>query len=149
MSPIVTDGVAWSVCRSVCHDREPCKNGRTDQDAVWVVDSGGPKFGPSESTTQTASLSVLSFLQAKGSMCEMRGCTLAAPCKYDRTVHVRRRRCLFVKLFWPLVMAALWNRAGHYIFALWFLSSSIFFIPRLISAVVDWMSIILPHMVWP
>jgi len=26
-----------------------------------------------------------------------------------------------------LIIAALWNRAGHYIFALWFLSSSIFF----------------------
>jgi len=25
-----------------------------------------------------------------------------------------------------LVMAAVWNRAGHYIFALWFLSSSFF-----------------------
>jgi len=24
---VVTDGVAWSVSRSVCHDREPCKNG--------------------------------------------------------------------------------------------------------------------------
>jgi len=45
-------------------------------------------------------------------------------------------------------MAALCNRAGHYIFALWFLLSSIFF-PRLISAVADWMSTILPHMVWP
>jgi len=44
-----------------------------------------------------------------------------------------------------VVMAALWNRAGHYIFALWFLSSSFF--PRLISAVRDWMSTILPHMV--
>jgi len=38
-------------------------------------------------------------------------------------------------------MAALWNRTGHYIFALWFLSSSScsFFFPRLISAVADWM----------
>ena len=44
-------------------------------------------------------------------------------------------------------MVALWNRADHYIFALWFLSSSLF--PRLISAVADWMSAILPHMVWP
>jgi len=35
-------------------------------------------------------------------------------------------------------MAALRSRCGHYIFALWFLSS-IFFIPRLISAVGDWM----------
>jgi len=30
MQLIVTDRVAWSVCwsvgRSVCHDREPCKN---------------------------------------------------------------------------------------------------------------------------
>jgi len=30
-----------------------------------------------------------------------------------------------------LVMVALWNRAEHYIFALWFLLSSLFF-PRLI-----------------
>jgi len=46
-------------------------------------------------------------------------------------------------------MAALFNRAGQYIFALWFLLSSIFFFPRLISAVADWMPAILPHMVWP
>jgi len=31
--------------------------------------------------------------------------------------------------------------------ALWFLLSSVF--PRLISAVGDWMSAIIPHMVWP
>jgi len=43
-----------------------------------------------------------------------------------------------------LFMAALCNRAGHYIFALWFL-----FFPRLISATADWMSTILRHMVWP
>jgi len=41
-------------------------------------------------------------------------------------------------------MAVLWNRAGHYIFALWFL-----FFPRLISAAADQMSTIFPHMVWP
>jgi len=34
-----TDGVAWSVS----HDREPCKSGLTDCDAVWDVDLGGPK----------------------------------------------------------------------------------------------------------
>jgi len=33
-------------------------------------------------------------------------------------------------------------------FALWFLLS-IFIFPRLISVVGDWMSTILPHMVWP
>jgi len=51
--------------------------------------------------------------------------------------------------YW-VVMAALWNRAGHYIFVLWFLLSFFFlFFPRLISAVGDWMSTILPRMVWP
>jgi len=30
-------GVYWSVC----HNCEPCKNGWTDQDAVWDMDSGG------------------------------------------------------------------------------------------------------------
>jgi len=46
-----------------------------------------------------------------------------------------------------LVIVALCNRADHYIFAPWFLS--IFFFPRLISVVGDWMSTILPQMVWP
>jgi len=64
-------------------------------------------------------------------------------------------------------MAALCNRAGHIhpvvSSSLWppcvadadiiFLPCgfflSIFFIPRLISAAADWMSTILPHMVWP
>jgi len=34
-----------------------------------------------------------------------------------------------------------------YIFMLWFVLLSFF--PRLISAAADWMSSILPHMVWP
>ena len=42
-------------------------------------------------------------------------------------------------------MAALCNRAGHYIFVLWFLS----FFPCLISVIADWMSTILIHTVWP
>jgi len=35
----------WSgmVCRSVCHDHEPCKNSWTVRDAVWDVDSDGLK----------------------------------------------------------------------------------------------------------
>ena len=47
-----------------------------------------------------------------------------------------------------IVIAALWNRAGHYIFALWFLSFFLFF-HHLISTAVDRMPTILPHMVWP
>jgi len=44
-------------------------------------------------------------------------------------------------------MATLRSRCGHYIFALWFLL--LFFFPHLISAVADWTSTILTHMVWP
>jgi len=51
-------------------------------------------------------------------------------------------------MFLHLIMAALRSRCGHYIFALWFLLSSFLF-TRLISAVADWLSTILPHMVWP
>jgi len=61
------------------------------------------------------------------------------------------------RTFWPLlvptlvyIMAALCNRTGHYIFALWFLSFFfLLFFPRLISAAADWMSTILRHLVWP
>ena len=79
-----------------------------------------------------------------------------------RTSHLVRMLLQFVRCsailqrdlvacFRPVIMVALWNRADHYIFMLWFvLFSSIFlFFPRLISAAADWMSAILPHMVWP
>ena len=49
-------------------------------------------------------------------------------------------------------MAALRNRCGHYIFVQscgFFGLRSFFIFPRLISAVADWMSAILAHMVWP
>jgi len=42
-------------------------------------------------------------------------------------------------------MVALCIRADRYIFILFLLP----FFPHLISAVGDWMSTILPHMVWP
>ena len=48
-----------------------------------------------------------------------------------------------------LIMAALLNRAGHYIFAMWFLSIYLSFFPHLISAAADWMSTIFSHMAWP
>jgi len=48
-----------------------------------------------------------------------------------------------VDTMYKLFIAALWNRAGHYIFALWFLLLLSFFFPRLISTVTDWMSTIL------
>jgi len=50
-----------------------------------------------------------------------------------------------------VIMAALWNKAGHYIFILWFLSIFyLFSLPNLSGHTLDdWMSTILRHMVWP
>jgi len=47
--------------------------------------------------------------------------------------------------FQPVFMAALRSRCGHYILPCDFYLSSSSFFPRLISAVGDWMSTILPH----
>jgi len=41
-------------------------------------------------------------------------------------------------------MAALRSRCGHYIFDLYF-----HLFPRLILVVGDWMSTIVPHIMWP
>ena len=35
--------VCRSVYRSVCHTSQPCKDGCTDRDAVWVLGSDGPR----------------------------------------------------------------------------------------------------------
>ena len=39
---IATDGLSWSVCLSVGHVHEPCKNSGTNRDADWRLDPGGP-----------------------------------------------------------------------------------------------------------
>jgi len=53
-------------------------------------------------------------------------------------------------IFTCIIMVALCNRADHYIFMLWFVLLLLsFFFPCLISAAADWMSAILPHVVWP
>ena len=62
-------------------------------------------------------------------------------------VHYAGAEVSFSLLIWsPLIMAAL-RIADADIFCP--VISSNFFFPRLISAVADWMSTILPHMVWP
>ena len=41
MQPIVIEQIVWSVSRSVWQTSQPCKNGWTNRDSVWVEDSGG------------------------------------------------------------------------------------------------------------
>jgi len=55
---------------------------------------------------------------------------------------------LFIKQQ-ALIMVTLWNSADHYILILSFVLLLLSFFPRLISAVAEWMSAILAHMVWP
>jgi len=67
-------------------------------------------------------------------------------------VSVNSMQIVAVKERFYVFMAALRSRCGHYIFILWFFSIFLLLLlcyPRLISAVGDWMSTILPHMVWP
>ena len=56
---------------------------------------------------------------------------------YSSLMNVTSECKSLISWFIGLCMAALCNRAGH------------IFFPRLISAVGEWMSTILPHMVWP
>jgi len=54
-----------------------------------------------------------------------------------------------------IIMVTLWNRADHCIFILLFVLRLSFFLafflffPCLISAIAEWMSAILAHVVWP
>jgi len=62
-------------------------------------------------------------------------------------MHVNYYARSHIEIKCVLIMVDLWNRADHHIFALWFLLLSFFF-PHLISAITEWMSAILLHMVW-
>jgi len=53
--------------------------------------------------------------------------------------------CPVISIILSSFMAALCNRAGH----VYFHPVVSSFFPQLISVVGDWMSTILPHMVWP
>jgi len=130
MWPIVTDGVAslaWYVCLSVgpsvmimswCRGLAHliiCKDGWTDRDAVWNVDSGGPKeprirreyrslpaegqfWGQKGAQTCPAVDMLKATQQGTAPVrcecrlgCTRRRCTLAQSGEYDWTVRVRRR----------------------------------------------------------
>jgi len=64
--------------------------------------------------------------------------------------HLATRRLGLEQGIVPAPFMVALNRADHYIFILSFvlLLSSFFFFHRLIPAAADWMSAILPHMVW-
>jgi len=80
--------------------------------------------------------------------CHSLSMTFTSHLKLDGSTNAFQHEISY-KCFAALFMVALCNRAEHYIFILFLLSSSsFFFFPRLISAVGDWMFTILWHMVW-
>jgi len=87
MRPIVTDQVAWSVSQSVWDSSEPCKNGWTDRNSVWDLDSGGPK----KALSGAVHLVPLS--------------------EYQWTNHVQRRCGLLSNYFYHLFISSLSNEA--------------------------------------
>jgi len=108
MRPTVTDRVAWSVGLFVCHSSEPCNNGWTDRDAVWVADVGGPRnhvldggpyphgkgqfWGGMGGRLQSiATLCGELCKNGPKEACIRWGCTLAPPGEYHWTVHMRQR----------------------------------------------------------
>jgi len=174
MRPIVTDGVTYGL--SVCHDCEPFKNGWTDQDVVWDEDLGGPKescilgctfshvkrqfWGEKGWPRICPAIDIYSkqLSRRQYSSVDAYLCVPGAVHIGTKTWWIRLNRLyvpavrLMSNYFDHLFMVALCNRETIYIFMLWFVlpsSSSFFFFPRLISAAADWMSAILPHMVWP
>ena len=84
----------------VCHSSEPCKNGWTDRDAVWDLDSGGPKEA-----------------------CIRWGANLAPPSVHHWTAYVRRRCDLlsnyFDDLYWLVTEARVCEHLaeGRYLIA--------------------------------
>jgi len=148
MQPIARDWVAWSVCLSVCNDREPCKNGWTDRDAILVVDSGGPKEpcircgpdlhiwrgnfdgekAPAQNMPGYVRRSIYSKWLSRGQhrysadayWRALDGVHIGATWRIQLNWRYAAVMQPYVKSLWPLVMVALFNRADHYIFMLWF-----------------------------
>jgi len=120
--------VSRSVCLSVCHSNEPCKNGWTDQDAIWFEDSGGAKEPCIRWGAHWRNLANTT----EPSMC---GSDVAFLSIY------------FGHLLWPLygIGQAIVFLPRDFCLLSFFLLLS--FLLRLISAVTDWMSTILLHMV--
>jgi len=119
--------VCRSACRSVGHSSDPCENGSTDRDAIWVEDSSGPKEACSRWSAHCRRLA---------------NTTEPVACGGDAAFLSNYFDHLLL-LLWPLCVAdadIIFLPCGFY------LSSS--FSPPIISAVANWMSPILAHMVW-
>jgi len=87
--------VCRSVCLSVCHVREPCKNSRTDGDAVWNVNSGRPnepciRRGSSSSLITSQSARNLGFIFDEDSTLFDQIFATSKACCY----HITQLRCI-------------------------------------------------------
>ena len=83
MRSIVTDQLAWSVWLlvglSVTNSREPCKNGWTDQDTVWIVGSGGPRNRVLDGGSERPKRMGNYFEGTWVAHCKVQGCSVVTP----------------------------------------------------------------------
>ena len=124
MRPIATDGLP--VCLSVCYDRDLCKSGWTDHNAIWDMDSvslrhyildGHPylqtrrgnfegKKGPAQDMSSNWYTQLtegrIGVVQMSTGVYKM-GCILAQPGEYNWTVRVRWR-CGLMSTYFDLLL---------------------------------------------
>jgi len=83
MRSIVTDQLAWSVWLlvglSVTNSREPCKNGWTDRDTVWIVGSGGPRNRVLDGGSERPKRMGNYFEGTWVAHCKVQGCSVVTP----------------------------------------------------------------------
>jgi len=126
MRPIVTDEVEWSVSRSVCHDREPCKTAEPIEMSfgmwTWV--------GPSKYVLKWSAHWHHLANTIEPSMCggDTVLCHIALTTCYGRMAVLWNRAGRYIFVFSFIFTAALRSRCVHYIFALCFLLLSSFFL---------------------
>jgi len=110
-----------SVCLSVCNNREPCKNGWTDRDAVWDVDSDswpkeswGPdphtwrgsfegEKGPAQNTSRTCPTIDIRKATQQGQNRYGADADCGVPGGAEQWHNLAMRP--YVKLIWPLVFS--------------------------------------------
>jgi len=151
----------WSVCRSICHFRKPCKTAEPIEMpfGVWSGLGWARKMGNFEEEGATrCKVSKLSAVN-----CAKTAEPIEMP--FGVSTRVGRRKqvvdgvCIGatwrIRLNHPCAAAMgpyLWSPyviGRPYIFSSCFFFFLLLFFPRLISAVGDWMFTILWHMVWP
>jgi len=126
------------VCRSVGHDCEPCESGQTNHDAIRRVDLGGPK----EPCIRWGFRSPMQRGNFEGDEVVCSGPVVGI---FLHTVDLPATK----QLSGPLNFLSEKSPLLCHLPSEFFAHLLSFIMAALFSAVTDWMSTILPRMMWP